>query len=145
MAAADVVITGTVLTVDDARPTAEALAIADGRIIAVGDRSDIEALIGPVLIAGETGEGAHASPGMHLRHYRPSTPLILGDPPAAGKGAHLRIGKEMPSDPLQYAAALYEMLHRLDTQGLDWIAVDPPPDTPEWAGVRDRLRRAAQG
>ncbi len=37
MADADVVITGTVLTVDDARPTAEALAVADGRIIAVGD------------------------------------------------------------------------------------------------------------
>ena len=36
MAAADVVITGTVLTVDDARPTAEALAVADGRIVAVG-------------------------------------------------------------------------------------------------------------
>ena len=39
MAAADVVITGTVLTVDETRPTAEALAIADGRIVAVGDPS----------------------------------------------------------------------------------------------------------
>jgi predicted amidohydrolase YtcJ len=38
MADADVVITGTVLTVDDARPTAEALAVTDGRIIAVGTR-----------------------------------------------------------------------------------------------------------
>ena len=47
MADADLVITGTVLTVDDARPTAEALAIADGRIIAVDDRTDVEALIGP--------------------------------------------------------------------------------------------------
>ena len=47
MAAADVVITGTVLTVDDARPTAEALAIADGRIVAVGDRADVAGLIGP--------------------------------------------------------------------------------------------------
>ena len=32
MAAADLVITGTVLTVDDTSPTAEALAVADGRI-----------------------------------------------------------------------------------------------------------------
>ena len=46
MAAADVVITGTVLTVDDARPTAEALAIADGRIVAVGSRSDVAEFIG---------------------------------------------------------------------------------------------------
>ena len=34
-------------------------------------------------------------------------------------------------------------LHRLDAQALDWIAVEPPPDTPEWAGVLDRLRRAS--
>jgi hypothetical protein len=26
---------------------------------------------------------------------------------------------------------------------LDWIAIDEPPDGPEWAGVLDRLRRAA--
>ena len=36
-----------------------------------------------------------------------------------------------------------ETLHRLDGEGLDWIAVERPPDTPEWAGVLDRLRRAA--
>ena len=36
MADADLVITGNVLTVDDERPTAEALAVAGGRIIAVG-------------------------------------------------------------------------------------------------------------
>ena len=46
MAAADVVITGTVLTVDDARPTAEALAVADGRIVAVGSRSDVAGFVG---------------------------------------------------------------------------------------------------
>jgi L-threonylcarbamoyladenylate synthase len=50
----------------------------------------------------------------------------------------------MPSDPLAYAAALYETLHRLDTQHLDWIAVDQPPETAEWAGVLDRLRRACE-
>ena len=44
MADADLVITGTVLTVDDARPTAEALAVADGRIVAVGNRSDVAGL-----------------------------------------------------------------------------------------------------
>jgi predicted amidohydrolase YtcJ len=47
MAEADVVITGTVLTVDDARPTAEALAVADGRIIAVGTRSEVANFLGP--------------------------------------------------------------------------------------------------
>jgi len=53
------------------------------------------------------------------------------------------VGREMPADPRAYAAVLYETLHRLDDLCLDWIAVEPPPDTPEWAGILDRLRRAA--
>ena len=98
---------------------------------------EIEALIGPVAVAAAPAEGPHASPGMHRRHYRPATPLYLlgaGDRPPAGRGAWLRIGHEMPADPREYAAALYETLHRLDAQGLAWIAVERPPDTPEWAG-----------
>jgi len=50
----------------------------------------------------------------------------------------------MPSDPKTYAALLYYMLHRLDRENLDWIAIESPPNTPEWAGVLDRLQRAAQ-
>ena len=84
---------------------------------------------------------------MHERHYRPATTLYLlqpGDPLPAGRGALLRIGIEMPSDPLAYAASLYGTLHRLDGEAFDWIAVERPPETPEWAGVLDRLRRAAR-
>jgi L-threonylcarbamoyladenylate synthase len=103
---------------------------------------ELEALIGPVAVAPPVA-GAHPSPGMHARHYRPSTPLYLGSPPREGHGAWLRIGREMPSDPRRYAAVLYEMLHRLDSEGWDWIAVEPPPETPDWAGILDRLRRAA--
>ena len=108
---------------------------------------EIEALIGPVRSAGAPAEGAHASPGMHRRHYRPVTPLYLvarGERPPAGCGAWLRIGQEMPADPAAYAAVLYETLHRLDALGVGRIAVERPPDTPEWAGVLDRLRRAAE-
>ena len=107
---------------------------------------EIEALIGPLPVAAPPSEAAHPAPGMHERHYRPTTPLYLlhtGDRPPAGRGAWLRLGHEMPAEPRPYAAALYETLHRLDRQGLDWIAVERPPDTPEWAGVLDRLRRAA--
>jgi L-threonylcarbamoyladenylate synthase len=50
----------------------------------------------------------------------------------------------MPSDALTYAATLYDTLHLLDGQGLDWIAVERPPETAEWAGVLDRLTRAAE-
>ena len=41
MADADLVITGTVSTVEEARPTAQALAVADGRIVAVGEQADV--------------------------------------------------------------------------------------------------------
>jgi len=107
---------------------------------------EMEALIGPIAVATAPGTGPHESPGMHPRHYRPATPLFLllpGERPPLGNGAWLRIGREMPENALEYAAVLYETLHRLDAQGLDWIAVERPPDTPEWAGVLDRLRRAA--
>ncbi|HUB34795.1 MAG TPA: L-threonylcarbamoyladenylate synthase [Bryobacteraceae bacterium] len=107
---------------------------------------EIEALIGPVRLAAAPASGAHASPGQHRRHYRPSTPLLLlapDQPTPPGRGAWLRLGHEMPTDPLAYAAILYETLHRLDGEKLDWIAVERPPDTPAWAGVLDRLKHAA--
>jgi L-threonylcarbamoyladenylate synthase len=107
---------------------------------------EIESLIGPVAIAAAATQGPHASPGMHPRHYRPATTLYLiaaGAPPPEGRGAWLRLGREMPADPREYAAALYRTLHRLDGEGLEWIAVECPPETPAWAGVLDRLRRAA--
>lgn len=101
--------------------------------------TEIESVIGPVRIATATGEGAHPSPGMHERHYRPRTPLYLGEPPATGRGVTL----SMPADAREFASVLYERLHRADAEGWDWIAIPMPPDTPEWAGVRDRLSRAA--
>jgi L-threonylcarbamoyladenylate synthase len=80
------------------------------------------------------------SPGMHRRHYSPATPLYLGDQaPDRGNGHRWKLS----DDPVQAAAELYATLHKLDSQNFDWLAVDLPPDRPEWAGVRDRLIRAA--
>jgi|SRR5581483_4912834 len=113
-------------------------------------REEIEALIGPLGMAG-AADGAHPSPGMHPRHYAPRTPVITGDPPADGRGVYLYLTRAgsaaraiaMPRDARAYAAAIYGTLHTLDAERLDWIAIEMPPDTPEWAGVRDRLTRAA--
>jgi L-threonylcarbamoyladenylate synthase len=113
-------------------------------------KEQMEALIGPIELGGAATEAAHPSPGMHRKHYSPRTPLVLTRPPA-GRGAYLWLARQseaaqsihMPADPTQYAALLYEMLHRLDEEHLDWIAVELPPDEPEWAGIRDRLQRAA--
>ena len=103
--------------------------------------TEIEEVIGqPVRIGSTPTEGAHPSPGMHDRHYKPRTPLYLGTTPAEGSGIVL----EMPSDARHFAAVLYERLHAADAEGWDWISIAMPPDTPEWAGVRDRLLRAAE-
>jgi predicted amidohydrolase YtcJ len=47
MATADLVLFGTVLTVDERQPTAEGIAVSDGRIVAVGDRAKVETFVGP--------------------------------------------------------------------------------------------------
>lgn len=70
MAAADIVITGTVLTVDDARPTAEALAVAGGRIVAVGSRSQVRGLVGPDTEVLDVGDGC-VMPGFVEAHGHP--------------------------------------------------------------------------
>jgi L-threonylcarbamoyladenylate synthase len=49
----------------------------------------------------------------------------------------------MPGEASAYAAGLYDQLHRADDGNFDWIAVDPPPASPEWEAIQDRLRRAA--
>ena len=99
-------------------------------------------------------EEAHRSPGQHRRHYSPKTRIVLvsrGHLPREGKGAYLWLdynavaaGKQrMPEKPEEYAAELYNALHKFDREGFDWIAVEFPPDHPEWAAIRDRLVRAA--
>jgi L-threonylcarbamoyladenylate synthase len=119
-------------------------------------RQKIEQVIGPVALRMQAATEAHPSPGMHPRHYSPQTALLLtenGAVPDSGIGAYLQLrnppGGEvrevvfMPSDAEEYASQLYRILHELDTRKYDWIAVDAPPDTPDWQAVRDRLQRAA--
>ncbi len=108
-------------------------------------REEIEEITGPVDVMKTGGEEAHPAPGMHARHYSPKTTLVLvhGAPCRRGRGVYLKHGETMPAAPRAYAAALYATLHRLDSEGYDWIAVEEPPDEPAWSGIRDRLRRAA--
>jgi L-threonylcarbamoyladenylate synthase len=46
--------------------------------------------------------------------------------------------------PASYAHSLYANLRRLDATGADIILIETPPDTPGWAAVLDRLRRATR-
>lgn len=119
-------------------------------------RTEIEAIIGPVVSAAECPDGAHPSPGMHPLHYSPRTKLLLvrnGEVPTESRGVYLQHQHaplrfdvdviKMPTAATDYAAALYDRLHQADRVGHDWIAVDFPPDTPEWEAIHDRLHRAA--
>jgi L-threonylcarbamoyladenylate synthase len=147
----------------DAGPTevgieSTVLSLAGGQVVLLRpgmiSQADIEARIGPIQV-GTAAEGAHASPGLHDRHYSPRTPLYLipvGTPlPQEGRGILLRLSpgpasyatRQMPPDPAQYASLLYDMLHQCDHEGWDWIAVEHPPADPAWAGITDRLLRAS--
>jgi L-threonylcarbamoyladenylate synthase len=122
-------------------------------------RRQIAEVIGPIATAKQAEETeAHASPGLHLRHYSPRTALILvanGKVPGEGSGAYLQLTHPpyrkvselvtMPDNPAGYAAKLYGVLHALDARAYDWIAVDTPSLEAEWEAVLDRLHRAAFG
>ncbi len=119
-------------------------------------RAEIESMIGTITTTEDISDGAHPAPGMHPRHYSPRTRLVLaneGKVPERGSGTYLQLGNppsrsditvvQMPPTALEYAAVLYRKLHEADDAGLDWIAVDLPPQTPGWEAIHDRLRRAS--
>src|SRR5208283_3177225 len=112
------------------------------------------AFVEETVAAVDAPEPAHRSPGQHKKHYSPRTRILLvnhGRLPQEGRGAYLWIEHEadaaqtirMPAHAEAYAAQLYRQLHELDQHGLDWIAVEFPPETQDWAAIRDRLTRAA--
>ena len=141
--------------------------VLDGGPSRVGIESTVVSLVGgklTLLRPGMISLGAieraasagvaHASPGMHPKHYSPRTPLLLVMTAVAlpdRRGAYLWWNQpgltarslRMPGDPTVYAARLYGVLHQLDQEGWPWIAVEAPPDTPAWAAVLDRLQRAS--
>jgi L-threonylcarbamoyladenylate synthase len=49
----------------------------------------------------------------------------------------------IPHDAEAFARAIYAELHRCDAAGAEFIIVEAPPDSPEWSGIADRLRRAS--
>ncbi|MCG5432096.1 amidohydrolase [Mycobacterium sp. MYCO198283] len=79
MAAADLVFYGTILPVDDAFSTAEALAVTGGRIAAVGRRAEVEPLVGPETAVRDLGDGC-LLPGFVEAHGHPvMEAMILSD------------------------------------------------------------------
>lgn len=111
-------------------------------------RAELEVVIGLIGEGGNETKLAR-SPGQMRKHYSPRARLELVEGDPAGRVAELRqMGihaerLEGSDDPEVYAAELYARLHQLDDAGAEVIVATWPPDRPEWAAVRDRLRRAA--
>jgi L-threonylcarbamoyladenylate synthase len=113
-------------------------------------------------------ESALRSPGLLEKHYSPKAKLLVlnwrdddelqsqirnsqfairncfviahAKIPAGDPFAGVSV---MPHDAEAFARALYAELHRCDENGAKLIIVEAPPDSPEWSGIADRLRRAA--
>ena len=60
--------------------------------------------------------------------------------PAAENFAQVSV---IPHDAEAFARAIYAELHRCDAAGADLIVIEAPPESPEWSGIADRLRRAS--
>ena len=91
------------------------------------------------LVEAVPGMDAYLPVHIDGRTYDERTAVLAhsgGDYP----GAHVI---RMPAEAGGYAARLYATLHELDAAGYHRILVERVPDEPEWAGVRDRLLRAA--
>ena len=108
------------------------------------------------------------SPGLLKKHYAPKAKLLLlswcddadlksqipipkSQIPNCHVIAHTHIpsGENfarvnvIPHDAEAFARAIYAELHRCDEAGADLIVIEAPPESPEWSGIADRLRRAS--
>ena len=72
-----------------------------------------------------------------------SSPATSSRTPKFPPAKILRDVSVIPHDAEAFARAIYAELHRCDEAGAEWIVVEAPPDSPEWSGIADRLRRAA--
>jgi L-threonylcarbamoyladenylate synthase len=129
-------------------------------------RKQLEFILGPVGMSDRiTSVNLSAtSPGQHPVHYAPRTRayrfettqrgLVPTDAPDGRPNGLIAVGTmrdyvrkwgpivAMPREPALYARHLYEVLRELDAMNLANLYLEMPPDSPEWAAVRDRLLRA---
>lgn len=130
---------------------------------------DLERVLGHVTIASTAlgADEARPSPGMMDRHYSPSARLVVSRSPGLdaildATSAERARGLEpvvlarsaiapgaftvwsMPESAAEYARVLYSTLHRVDAEGYAVVVIEALPEGSEWAGLRDRVSRAAR-
>lgn len=123
---------------------------------------ELAAVLGTTPAAPD--ENAPRASGTLEAHYAPSTPVVVVQSEqlantiqqlqnANKKVAVLNYGNALkdnlvteiclPAHAAKYAHELYASLRKLDSANADVILVQAVPDTTDWQGVRDRIRRAA--
>ncbi len=151
--ACEVGIESTIVAFTDSQP----LLLRPGRISA----EEIERVI--AKLPQPPSMGAPRAPGTLESHYAPKQPLHLLPADkwetllAKEKRPHAVLSfHEQPAgdtsvkwirtalDPKSCAHQLYGALRELDESGCEVILAEEPPRDPAWAGVRDRLGRAAK-
>jgi L-threonylcarbamoyladenylate synthase len=134
---------------------AESLAAVCGEV--QGPRSKVQSL-----------DAALRSPGWLKKHYAPKARLLIlswgNDTDLKSQivnrksqaaschviaHTHIPSGESfarvsvIPHDAEAFARAIYAELHRCDEAGAELIVIEAPPESPEWLGIADRLRRAS--
>lgn len=118
----------------------------------------LSAILG-VGVSSPAIEAQVDAPGTASSHYAPSTPtrlcpsteaggedvavVVVGAGDEAGDHTPGRFSVSLPADPELVGSMLYSTLHAADLSGSTRIDVVPPPSTPAWAAIHDRLQRAA--
>ncbi len=90
------------------------------------------------------------SPGLMSKHYSPKTPLICiekteevtADDPIITFD-NLNSPFDLSSNPVIAAKQYYSLLRKIDNMGYKRIFIILPPNTEEWAAIRDRVLRAS--
>ena len=126
MTAATILTNACVLTMDPDRPTAQAIALGGGRVLALGERTVVEALAGPATDIIDCG-GASVLPGFVESH------MHLG--PGGSELAHLQVGA------IDDAAGLARAVRAFATAHPDRpLADDPKGRATRWTVVPSRGR-----
>ncbi len=140
------------------------------RILRPGTISSVQikAVVPSIEMRSLPGISELKSPGLLKKHYAPRARTLLrswsSDPElishARGTGQpfsrihviayeHIPVTNVfgrvsiIPHDAEAYARALYAELHQSDNLGANVILIEEPPETAEWEGIRDRLKRAS--
>jgi L-threonylcarbamoyladenylate synthase len=126
------------------------------------------AVSGELILGFGDSEELLKSPGQLKKHYSPKARLEVlswqSDKELRGQVSSLKLELSkvnvvahtqipsgegfarisvIPHDPEAFARALYAELHQCDEEGAEVIIVESVPETDEWRGISDRLRRAA--